>query len=118
MTRPAAAAVAATAADTARRVPGVVDLDSGPLGTKVTYGSNGRVPGITVRNSDGARRVTLHLKLAWGPVTPIAKSAIDAVLDALQSEYPDAGPWQVDVEVLDMADPDAVEAPSPRDVVA
>lgn len=102
MPRPVAAAVAATAAEAVRRVPGVVDLDAGPLGTKVTYGTSGRVAGVTVREGDGTRTVALHLRVTWGPVQSVARSAVDAALAALASAYPHDGPWRVDVEVADI----------------
>lgn len=103
MGRPSAADVASVAAAAARRAPGVVGLDAGPLGTRVTYGPRGRVAGITVRDdAGGGRRVSVHLCVAWGPVVATASGAQDAVLAALDAAFPGASGWRVDVDVADI----------------
>jgi uncharacterized alkaline shock family protein YloU len=111
--RPPSAAVATAASEAARRVEGVVELDAGPLATKVTYGNGGRVAGVTVHDGGPGRTVTLYLKVAWGPIPEVAEAAMTAAADALDAVYPDDGPWRVDVEVVDITPPEVAALPVP-----
>ncbi len=103
MTRPSAAEVAGRVRQTVLSVDGVVDLDAGALGTFVTYGTGGRVGGVTVRDGDSARTVTVRVVAAWGRSLPgLADGARHAALSALHAAWP-IERWRVDVEISDLA---------------
>lgn len=90
-----------------RAVDGVVDLDSGPLGTHVTYGSGGRVTGVAVRGQPPERQASIRLIVEWRPVMSVADAAMSAALLALSMTWPNEPPCTVDVEVVDIALPGA-----------
>lgn len=98
--RSAAITFAEIAADAARSVPGVLDLDAGPAGTFATVTPSRRVPGVRVHHAD-QRRVSIRIVVAYG--TPLAHLANDvrAVvhqrLSELQPRVPD-----VDVIIADL----------------
>lgn len=102
MAGPSASQVAAAVADAVRAVPGVVDLDAGPLHIRTTYRPGGRIDGVTVRE----RTVSVYVTAAWGPVVPVAAAAAEAAERALEP-WAGAGPWRVDVEVSDIVAADA-----------
>lgn len=95
--------MASAAAARAATVAGVVRLDSGPFGTKSTYGSGGRVDGVTVRTGTQPVGVTVHIAVRFGERIPeLAEAVSREVADALQTDLGDAGPWTVAIEVVDV----------------
>jgi hypothetical protein len=83
-----------------------VGTDSGHLGTWVTYGPGGRVSGVTVHDGDTGRTASVRLVVGWDRHLPgVAADAWAAALAALDTMWPDDGPWRVDVEVTDVALP-------------
>ncbi|MDQ2728727.1 MAG: Asp23/Gls24 family envelope stress response protein [Actinomycetota bacterium] len=104
-TDPAPSKVASVVAGRAATVAGVVRLDAGPFGTRSTYGSGGRVDGVTVKTGAGAdpAQVTVHIVVRFGERIPeLAETVSRAVSDALRAELGAAGRWQVGVEVVDV----------------
>jgi uncharacterized alkaline shock family protein YloU len=96
--------VAAVAAARAVTVAGVVRLDAGPFGTRSTYGSGGKIDGVTVKVGSDAVRVTVHIAVRYGERIPeLAETVNREVAGALRAGLPGAGPWSVGVEVVDVA---------------
>lgn len=87
----------------AATVAGVVRLDAGPFGTKSTYGSGGRIDGVTVKVGAESITVTVHIVVRFGERIPeLASTVSREVTAALQADLGDAGPWDVGVEVVDV----------------
>ncbi len=87
----------------ASTVAGVVRLDAGPFGTKSTYGSGGRVDGVTVRAGTSPVGITVHIVVRYGERIPeLAETVTRDATDALRADLGDAGPWDVGVEVVDV----------------
>lgn len=102
-TDPTASEVASVVAARAATVAGVVRLDAGPFGTKSTYGSGGRVDGVTVRAGTSPVGITVHIVVRYGERIPeLAEIVTRDVTDALRADLSEAGPWDVGVEVVDV----------------
>ena len=87
----------------AATVPGVVRLDAGPFGTKSTYGSGGRIEGVTVKVGAKPVTVIVHIVVRFGERIPELASTVSwEVTAALQTDLAGAGPWDVGVEVIDV----------------
>lgn len=92
-------AVAQAAADAARAVHGVLDLDAGTVGEFATYGVQSRVPGVRATASPAS--VSLRLVVQYGLVIgPLADEVRDRVQRVLASLVD--GSVTVDVHVADV----------------
>ncbi len=84
-TRPASPRVriAQLAARAATAVPGVVDLQTGPLGLRMTGGAGRRIDGVVVAAlADGRYEVDLHLVCGLVALPPLADRVRTAVFEA------------------------------------
>ncbi len=115
MSAPGAAEVARVAARSAASVAGVIRVDAGPFGTKSTYGGGERVEGVTVRTGRAmdsgpqTTAVTVHVVVGFGqPIPELAQAVARAVGDALGAASPSGGPWDIGVDVVDIAASEAV----------
>lgn len=98
--RSAAITFAEIAADAARSVPGVVDLDAGSAGTFATITPGRRIPGVRVHHAD-RRRVSIRVVVAYGfPLAQLATS-VRAVVSQRLSELEPPVP-DVDVIIADL----------------
>jgi len=97
--RSAAITIAEIAADGARCVPGVLDLDAGAAGTFATIIPGRRIPGVRVHHVHHAdrRRVSVRVVATYG--TPLAQLA-DTVRAVVSQRLSDLGPPVPDVDVI------------------
>lgn len=112
MTPPSASQLARVAATAAAAVDGVVALDAGPLGTRSTYGPDGKVDGVTVR----AGQPTVHIAVRFGLRIPELAQTVAAEVDKdLGAAFPTGEPWETEVNVVDVSAPDGeAHPPGPR----
>lgn len=94
--RSAAITFAEIAADAARSVPGVLDLDAGAAGTFATITPGRRIPGVRVHHAD-QRRVSIRVVVAYGaPLAPLA----DGVRAVVSQRLGEVGPRVPEIDVI------------------
>lgn len=94
--------IAEAVATTARRLPGVVDLDGGPFGAVATYGGGRSVRGISISYVDGTVRVTVRVRARFGDQLPdLATELRERTALALAGLRVDR-PVVTDIEIVDV----------------
>jgi uncharacterized alkaline shock family protein YloU len=99
---PSPLALARAAAQAARAVEGVVDLQGGAVGEFATYGGGERQTGVRVVVT-GTPRVSLRLVVAFGrPIPELADQVHTRVREATTALLPAGTDVVVDVHVADV----------------
>jgi uncharacterized alkaline shock family protein YloU len=89
--------------EVARAVDGVLDLDAGAVGEFATYGTGGRVRGVTVKHGPPAR-VGLRLVIAYGHPLPELVDDVRSRVTERVAALSDATRVIVDVHIADVTD--------------